>query len=606
MELVKIKIKNFQSIKEEEVIKINKTITTIIGLNESGKSTVLKAVEKLNGHQIEKKEKNKEKKYKNDESYIVGVFLLKKMEIEEINKKSNNKVLVLPEEDIYVNIEIGDETNIKFYSIDRKVDNGIEHLNILELLKNNLISVASNLLLKYNLEKIEEFDVKIKESKSDNIEQVYNDLISNYQNQDIYVELSEISKELKKDIWINLIPKFKIIIFRSSDILNDEVLISDVKNNIQVNNLLKIAHIDVDELIQNIENDDNEELKEYEGIYKDEVTKMFKKIFRQNDTNFNFQIRIDTKNKKIIFYTFDKTSGTSPIPLKNRSDGFKWYFSIYLTLYEYLQRKDDIKYVLLFDEPNLYLNPSAQFDLLERVFKTEFKNEQIIYTTHSPYIIDATNFSSIRIIEKTNSSKIYNTTVDYLKKHKVITNEIDPLTPILTALNIDVSNNLIMDRNKIAIVVEGIEDVYVLKAMSKKLKYKVILENINIIPCFGAEKVPVMFGYLYGMGYDVYALTDNDSSGIKALNSIIGNDGKDNILYDRLMTYNKEIDENTKVLLEDLFTEKDLENNLIPKNTVIYRDFYDNIEKIKFEQGTLNNFENLFDYIINVVGGLNG
>ena len=60
MELVKVAIKNFQSIKDEEVIKINNTITTIVGLNESGKSTLLKAIEKLNGSQIEKKEKNKE------------------------------------------------------------------------------------------------------------------------------------------------------------------------------------------------------------------------------------------------------------------------------------------------------------------------------------------------------------------------------------------------------------------------------------------------------------------------------------------------------------------------------------------------------------------
>lgn len=59
MELVKVAIKNFQSIKDEEVIKINNTITTIVGLNESGKSTLLKAIEKLNGSQIEKKRKIK-------------------------------------------------------------------------------------------------------------------------------------------------------------------------------------------------------------------------------------------------------------------------------------------------------------------------------------------------------------------------------------------------------------------------------------------------------------------------------------------------------------------------------------------------------------------
>ncbi len=56
--LLKVKIKNFLSIKEEEVIKINNGQTSIIGKNESGKSTILKAIKKLNGEKITKKEKN--------------------------------------------------------------------------------------------------------------------------------------------------------------------------------------------------------------------------------------------------------------------------------------------------------------------------------------------------------------------------------------------------------------------------------------------------------------------------------------------------------------------------------------------------------------------
>lgn len=605
MELVKVTIKNFQSIKAETTIKINNTITTIIGLNESGKSTILKAIDKLNGYQIEKNEKNKEKKYKNAESYIIGRFLLSENEIKEINKRSNNKVLLFPERDTYIDIKVCDEPNTRFLSISEKKGKEYVEFDLFYNLKDNLIHFTNNLFLQYNLEKGEDFDSCLKASEEDNLENVYNNLIQNYKEQEIYDKLSEISGELKKDLWADLIPNVKIVIFSSSNLLQNEVMLSDIKDNIQVNNLLKIANIDVDELIRNIENDDSEEIKTYENIYKDGVTKTFKKIFRQNDSNFNFQIRIDTKNNKIIFYTFDKTSGASPIPLQDRSDGFKWYFSIYITLYEYLQRKDDAKYILLFDEPNLYLNPSAQFDLLERVFKNEFKNDQIIYTTHSPYMIDASNFSSIRIVEKTSSTKIYNTTVDYLKEHKTTANEIDPLMPILTALNLDISNNLIIDRNKKAIVVEGIGDIYILKAMCKKLGYEDKLMQYNFIPCFGAEKVPLMFGYLYGIGYDVYALTDNDNDGITALKKIMGPDRETSVLYNKLMTYNKQIDENKSILLENLISEQDLTNNLIPKNTVLYRDFYDNIKKIKLEKATLNNFQSLFDYIIEFTGGNN-
>lgn len=603
MELVKVVIKNFQSIKDEEIIKINNTITTIVGLNESGKSTLLKAIEKLNGSQIEKKEKNKDRKYKNESSYIIGKFLITMEEVQKINKDSGKKLVKLPENDIYVDVGVNDEDNSKFYELSIKEGKDSKKYDMFNYLKQSLVSITTEILEKNNVNMEEDFKETILNTVENDIEEKYITLIEQYKETTFYDKLLALSKELKSNLWIDLIPEFKIVMFSSTDILSDEVPIDNIKDNIQVNNLLKIADIDIDELIDNVKKDDNEELKTYEGTYKDNITKMFKKIFRQNDSDFNFQIRIDTKNNKILFYTFDKTSGTSPIPLKNRSDGFRWYFSIYITLYEYLQRKDNIKYILLFDEPNLYLNPSAQYDLLERVFKKEFKDDQIIYTTHNPYMIDTTNFSTIRIVEKTDCSRFYNTTVSYLKSHKQIKNEVDPMTPILTALNIDISNSLIMDRNKKAIVVEGIEDVYVLKAMLKKIKYEEKLKNINIIPCFGAGKVSLMFGYLYGMGYDTYALVDNDIEGITALKEIMGQDGENSVFYDKLHTYNLEIEESKTYLLENLFNQKDLNNNLIPKNTVLYRNFYDNVNSISLEDETLDNFKKLFDYIIENFGG---
>ena len=577
MELVKIKVENFLSIKREETIKINNTITTVIGLNESGKTTLLKAIEKLNGGAISESEKNKN--LKSQPSIIIGIFLLTNDDISKINENSNNKILLFPRGEYYVEVKVKDNNATRYYSISKKVDKKSIPFDLHEIIKTNLIEYTDKLFEANEKSKPEDFNSTIKKAESQDLSKVYTTLISQYNSSDIGAELNSLTKELDNDAWIKLIPKFKIIRFSSSeDILSNEVDITAIKNNIQVTNLLKIAEIDADELIQNMKLDNMEELKTYEGKYKSNVTKIFKKIFRQNDSNFNFQIGIDTKNNKIYFYTFDKTSGESPIPLKNRSDGFKWYFSIYITLYEYLQRNDDIKYILLFDEPNLYLNPSAQYDLLERVFKQEFKNDQIVYTTHNPYMIDVNNLSSIRIVEKTDCSKFYNTTVDYLKKHKQTANEIDPMTPILTALNIDISNSLILDRTKPVIVVEGIGDVYILKAMIKKLNRVSEFENINFIPCFGASKVSMMYGYVYGMGYNVFALTDNDEAGREALYVIAGEEKEDSVLYDSLITYNGSIDKNADKLLEDLFSKDVLEKNLLPKNTVNYRNFLDNIE----------------------------
>lgn len=600
MELVKILVKNFLSIKAEETIKINKTITTIIGLNESGKTTLLKAIEKLNGKKITKNEKNKS--CKNEESYITGIFLFSKDEIIKINKASKNDIILLPEEELYLHVTIKDETDIKYYSLYKKVDKDSEYIDINEYLKSKILAKVYSIFNSFKQEIDEEIKEKLENSDLDELKIILKTVIDNNEDEELVKNLTSVQNELEKS-WIDLVPDYKIVKFSSTqDILNDEVGLNSIKENIQVNNLLKISEIDADELIKSVKNDDNEELQSYEGTYKENITKMFKRIFRQNDKNFNFQIRIDSKNEKILFYTYDNTSGNSPIPLKNRSDGFKWYFSIYITLYEYLQRKDNKKYILLFDEPNLYLNPSAQYDLLERVFKKEFKDEQIIYSTHNPYMIDTTNFSSIRIVEKTDSSKFYNTTSDYLKEHKTVANEVDPLTPILTALNLDISNNLIMDRNKKTIVVEGIQDIYILNAMIKKLKLENSLKNINFIPCFGAEKVPTMYGYLYGMGYNVFTLVDNDINGINALKTIMGEDKEKSVLYETLLTYNINIDEEKDYKLEDLLSVEIREKYLTPKNTVVYRDYYNNIESIVLDKETEENFKKLFKDIFNKLG----
>ena len=157
------------------------------------------------------------------------------------------------------------------------------------------------------------------------------------------------------------------------------------------------------------------------------------------------------------------------------------FLSLYLTLYEYLEKNDSsIKYILLLDEPNLYLHPGAQKNLLFNVFYKEFSDLQIIYTTHSPYMIDVDNSFSLRIVEKNKSTNIYNSTREYAEKHSDL-KDVDTMTPLLTALDLNISNDLIYDSKDKIFVVEGIQDVYIIRAMINKLKYKTKMKNIKFI-----------------------------------------------------------------------------------------------------------------------------
>lgn len=83
--------------------------------------------------------------------------------------------------------------------------------------------------------------------------------------------------------------------------------------------------------------------------------------------------------------------------LGSRSRGFVWFFS-FLAWYSDVRRSTG-SLVLLLDEPGLTLHAKAQQDLL-RYFETELKDQHLlIYTTHSPFMVDPEHFERVRIVQ---------------------------------------------------------------------------------------------------------------------------------------------------------------------------------------------------------------
>jgi len=83
-------------------------------------------------------------------------------------------------------------------------------------------------------------------------------------------------------------------------------------------------------------------------------------------------------------------------PLGSRSRGFVWFFS-FLAWYEDIKRQKQ-NVILLLDEPGLSLHGRAQADLL-KYFEAELSDHQLIYTTHSPFMIDPQKFERVRIVQ---------------------------------------------------------------------------------------------------------------------------------------------------------------------------------------------------------------
>lgn len=603
--ITKIKIKNFGSIKEEQTIKVNKDITSLIGKNESGKSTALRAIEKLNDGKILDSEKNVLSR--NEESYIEGTYRLDKEAIIKINQEhktnTNYNLYSFPEEYdcLYFTKKIVDNSTSTYYGIyylskDKKGNMIVEN-NISGYFVDNIKNKIKEILGDSKGEQVKTFFKEIKKMNEDELKDKLITLAID--DEELKNEITSFSSEIIKNKWISMLPKYKFISFSSfRDILKDNIIFSELDSNIQAKNILSIANIDVEKLGKAFEEVDETTLQDMETEYLEVVSKKFKEIFQQTDENFKLKIRFGTNKNEIIFLTQDKTSGSKSINLSQRSDGFKWYLSLYLTLYDYLERsnEDDNIYILLLDEPNLYLHPGAQRNLIQNVFYKEFQNIQIIYTTHSPYMIDSDNSYSIRIVEKDNGTKIYNSPRDYSNNHLKL--DVDTMTPLLTALDLSISNDLIINQNDKIFVVEGIQDVYVLRGLINKLNYSKKMSRIKFISSTSANKVPFMYSYLFGMGYDVYSLVDNDTPGNKANRTIVDN-SDDTDLYNKLLTYDLINETPTKkLLLEDLFSEDDKLKYFPEKNTIYHKRIYDNNNDYDFTSQTKANFKKLFDLLI--------
>lgn len=599
--LEKIYIENFLSLVNEQELKISNRITTLIGGNAAGKTSILKAISKLNGESIDTKEKNIN--HKNDETKIFAKFRISVSEQKEINSiyhdEDDNRFILYPaSEDIFYNLYLKENGELE-YSLCNQNE---EEIDLIELSIPTIINYFDDLL-----KEIENDEVKIKIidkiSNKNTISKVLDELTEEEKNMitdNIKNMLSKLSKEIT-DLSNTLIPNYKFIYMNSfKDVLVDKILIDDIDKNKTVLNFLDIAGIKKEEIINAVNSDDRQQIRTIENKTVSVVTQHFKKIFSQvkDDEYFKISMTIDNKNRSLDFWIQNKITGEAVLPFSAESEGMQWYLSMYLRLYEYFNNiEENTKYILLLDEPNIYLHAEAQYDLLNNVFKQKLRDVQIIYSTHSPYMIDAEDLYSLRIVDKDDETKIFNMTIDYLKfkrKNEKI-GDVDVLSPALIATGINISNQLTISPSDKIIVVEGPHDYYMLSAMKEILK--IDDNDIKIIPCHGATKVPFMCSYLYGLGYNIVALLDNDTDGRKAMKELsFENEDLDFI---KVLLYSKKDNDSNNCILEDLFSEGDRIKYMPQKSTVNYRTIYDSRSNIKFDSETKSNFKNIFKFINN-------
>lgn len=242
------------------------------------------------------------------------------------------------------------------------------------------------------------------------------------------------------------------------------------------------------------------------------------KIGKHNKIIINFELEhYDNSNPDksglpyIEFWIKDKEQSLYP---KQRSRGVRWFLSFYLELQAAALSETRKNLVILIDEPGVSLHAKAQEDVLE-VFDNIKQDVQIIYTTHSPYLIDLNKLYRLlavqRAIEEDESSetRIFNA-------KSLSTASTDTLSPLYSLMGIRLSEHKFIQK-KNNVILEDIATFYYLKALTEMKNFK---KDVFFLPATGASNVRNLVNMLLGWGIDFMILTGANKDGNELIHDL--------------------------------------------------------------------------------------
>lgn len=231
-----------------------------------------------------------------------------------------------------------------------------------------------------------------------------------------------------------------------------------------------------------------------------------------------------------------------------RSTGFQWFFSFIAAFSEFDGRSNII---ILLDEPGLGLHARAQADLLRFIDERLSPQNQVIYTTHSPFMVNTERLQRVRLVEDRTTRETPD--LGARVSQDVLTVHGDTLFPLQAALGYDLAQSLFVGPHNL--VVEGSSDFTYLTTLSEYMEEKGrsgLDTRWDVTPVGGADKVPT-FVALLRTQTDITVLLDASGTGNQRLADLADDgllDGK------RILTVGQ-ILRRRRADIEDLFEESE-------------------------------------------------
>lgn len=410
MNLAQIEIKSFRSI-VEQVINVNDNCIGFIGLNESGKTNVLKAIRSLEkDHVFSIKDKSKINDRNPDISFSFDLDINEENEILTLcNTLLKNQIV--EEEDIIIDLKI---TNIKIKksrtfeekSFITKTDIFFETTftfsnDYYSLI--NISNVTNDFLISYADEEVQLNLYKLVESKY-----VPDDLKENYEKINEELIQSKIYPTIKEKI-IEYIPFVNYWEYTPQYLLPGDITYEEFMKDktpfdysAPLYNIFLIAkdlniwdEEDLSDKIDDWKIDSSLRRKDSEIITRS-INRHIKKIWEDYDQ----ELRIELEESKITIHVNDpKSSKMNFYDMGSRSQGFKTFISFILTVTAEIESGQLENFVLILDEPEAHLHPSGVRYMKNELMELSNSNN-VFYATHSIFMIDRGNLKRHIIVNK--------------------------------------------------------------------------------------------------------------------------------------------------------------------------------------------------------------
>ena len=556
MLLNKVTIHKYKSFLTEQSYKVESAITRIVGKNESGKTALLEALAKSNYF-----EDNAEFKFDKDLDYPRS----------ELTKVRNENPAVLTceyelsddtiesiEDDFAEGIVAGKTFSVTSYYDNTKTISGIS--TDFEVFKEWLIS-------NFDLEDQGNDLIRVARSYAD-LEKSVTENISISGMKEVKAELDKIKKD--SNGWTNTLDGYiyrkyilpaipKLWYFSDYFSLPCRINLSEFATGKPTGNLsseeFKIANalFELSGLqLSDIQSESNFEA--FKAQLEATSNSITDEMFEYWSTNQNLEIRFEIEHApngvRYLNIRIYNSKHRVTLPLKNRSKGFLWFFS-FLVWFSKIQGDKNSKYILLLDEPGLSLHASAQNDLLRFIDEKLAPDYQVIYTTHSPFMIDSLKLNEVRTVYDTQNPKIGSVVSDAVEEK-----DSETLFPLQAALGYTIAQNLYVSPNNL--LVEGISDLVYLNhfsAILKEVGKEGLKEDVTIVPVGGADKIATFISLMRGNELSTVCLLDTfiDQSAQARLKRMV----EQKIIADKKILFYHTVIDQAFADIEDLFSKEE-------------------------------------------------